>query len=548
MGGSRKRKLLLVLALALVSLFARNAVAGIIAGGSAWGKPGEDYVPGEIVVKFKAGIATQQAVRTSERYGTSILSTSPYSKVRRLAVPEGMTVPQMVEILSQDPNVEYTHPNYICYAAWEPNDGWRYELQWHFDNNHIRMPDAWDISPRGGSSSIVVAVLDTGVAYRTGDGFTQAPDLVNTAFVAGYDYCNGTDCADPDDAYPDDEKGHGTHVCGTIAQSTNNGPGVAGMAFNCSIMPVKVLNAAGSGTSVSVKNGIYYARIHGADVINLSLTFDTDPGAAVHDAIKAAHDDGIVICAATGNDNVGNIYWPAAYSECIAVGATQWDDTRAPYSNYGTGIDIVAPGGNINLDQNGDGYADGVLQQTYEDFCDGITLVDYSSFVYCFMQGTSMSTPHVSGLAALILSRNSGLTEAQVRSYICDYAEDLGDTGCDTTFGYGRIDAAASLGAVPAGGGGTETIEEGGGGGCFIATVAFSGSRIQDPGSQLDILRRFRDEYLLTNTPGRAFVRFYYRHSPPIAEFISERESFRAVIRLFLRPIIWGARRIMGGE
>jgi len=248
----------------------------------------------------------------------------------------------ILEALKKNPIVEYAEPNYIAHAFMVPNDPY-YSYQWHFhssDEGGIDMEPAWDIATGNG---VVVAVLDTGI--RVGS------DLANTKFVPGYDFIN-------DDNDPVDDNGHGTHVAGTIAQSTNNDEGVAGVAFDVYLMPVKVLDRTGSGTYDAIINGIYYAADNGADIISMSLG-GSSPSTAMEDALAYAYSKGITIVAAAGNDGANTISYPAAYDAyVIAVGATQYDKTLAPYSNYGSSLDVVAPGGNTNLDQNGDGYPD----------------------------------------------------------------------------------------------------------------------------------------------------------------------------------------------
>jgi serine protease len=284
----------------------------------------------------------------------------------------------MVELYRRDPYVEYAEPNYIARALFTPNDQY-FPLQWNLDNQNLQMQSAWDITK--GSSGVVVAVVDTGVAY---ENYTQsslfggtkqyfkAPDLANTTFVAGYDYVNR-------DTHPNDDEGHGTHVAGTIAQSTNNAIGVAGIAHNTSIMPVKVLAADGSGTYANVSSGIRWAADNGAKVINLSLGGSSGSSTLLN-ALQYAYNKGVTIVCAAGNDGASSLSYPAAYDQyCIAVGATRLDQQRAWYSNYGNSLDVVAPGGDNGVDQNGDSYADGILQQT---FAQG----EYGNFAYYFYQ------------------------------------------------------------------------------------------------------------------------------------------------------------------
>ncbi len=401
---------------------------------STSGKKIPEYVTGEILVKFKDVVTNKQVDSVNSTYGGSVIYTSPYAGFKRIRIPSEKTVPEMVELYGKDPLVEYAEPNYIAYAYWTPNDTYYY-LQWHFPQ--INMPSAWDTDP-GGSPGVIVAVLDSGVAYEDYGPYQRAPDLAGTNFVPGYDFVNS-------DFHPNDDEAHGTHVTGTIAQTTNNNLGVAGIAFNASVMPVKVLGADGSGTYQQIADGIDYAVDGGADVINASLggSFDSN---AMYNAVRHAYDNGVVFVAATGNDNSAFLSYPAAYNEVIAVGAVDINKNRAYYSNYGIGMELMAPGGDTSVDQNGDGYVDGVLQQT---FSGGV----FTNWAYWFWQGTSMAAPHVTGLIALMLSgwgasgiEPSGPSRIEnIRDILHSTAEDLGAPGYDTVYGYGLIDAAAAL-------------------------------------------------------------------------------------------------------
>jgi len=199
------------------------------------------WIPNEIVVKFKKGVSQDRIGQINRKYATSVLYTSPYAGFKRIKVPSGKTAKQLVKLYKQQSDVEYAELNYYAYADFVPNDPYYYPYQWHFNNPSagINIEPAWDITT--GDPNVIVAVLDTGVAYENYRGFQIAPDLVNTLFVAGYDFVNSDD-------HPNDDDGHGTHVTGTIAQSTNNNTGVAGIAFDCSIMPVKILNRRGGST------------------------------------------------------------------------------------------------------------------------------------------------------------------------------------------------------------------------------------------------------------------------------------------------------------
>ncbi len=394
----------------------------------------DEFVPDEVVIKFKDKFnpviidAFLQILDLTPRY------TSPFGSYKRIGIPFGRDVIQMIEILKSCTLIDYIEPNYIARAFYVPNDP-LYSYQWNFDNSvngGIHMPSAWNITK--GDPSIIVAVVDTGVAYENytqgTQKYYQAPDLAQTNFIPGWDFSNN-------DAHPNDDEGHGTHVTGTIAQASNNSLGVAGIAPNTSIMPVKVLDSSGSGAYTTVADGIRYAADHGAKIINLSLGGSSSSN-VLQDACAYAYNKGVTLVCAAGNDSKATLGYPAAYDDyCIAVGATRFDETRAPYSNYGPSLDIVAPGGDLNVDQNKDGYGDGILQQTF-----GSTT---NSFAYYFYQGTSMATPHVSGVAALLLALHKDWTPAQVREALQSSAKDLGPLGFDSNFGWGLLDAVAAL-------------------------------------------------------------------------------------------------------
>jgi serine protease len=320
-----------------------------------------------------------------------------------------------------------------------------YRYQWNLQKTD--MERTWDINP-GGKSSIIVAVLDSGVAYANQGVFAQAPELNGVPFVSPWDFVW-------DDAEPYDMDGHGTHITGTIAQATNNSDGVAGIAYNVSIMPLKVLYAAWDealgapfpfGAS-TVARAVRYAADNGARVINLSLG-SLLPNTATLEALQYAIGKGVFIAISAGNDgNAGSPpFYPAVYAKdldgAIAVAAVDYDLKRAPYSNANDYVEIAAPGGDTEQDANDDDFADGILQQTL-DF-DAVESGVFNRFAYIFLDGTSMATAHVSALAALLMDQ--GITSPQaVEAVIRASATDAGTPGRDNETGFGVINPRTAI-------------------------------------------------------------------------------------------------------
>ena len=297
-----------------------------------------------------------------------------------------------------------------------PNDAC-YKYQWHM--RQIGMPAAWK---QGNGKGAVVAVIDTGV--------TKVGDLADTKFVAGYNFvANNANSAD--------DHGHGTHVAGTIAESTNNKLGVAGVAYGATIMPLKVLSAQGSGSMGGISQSIRWAADHGANVINMSLGGGRSM-APMAKAIKYAHDKGVVVIAAAGNDGHGRVSYPARYPDVIAVAATQQDEATTFYSNWGPEVDIAAPGGNTRGNAQG-----GVLQHT-------IVPGDTKRTDYLWFMGTSMATPHVAGVAALVVGAGVKKPAAVEEILLATARKPAGRNAAagarlDDHYGAGIVDAAAAL-------------------------------------------------------------------------------------------------------
>jgi serine protease len=292
---------------------------------------------------------------------------------------------------------------------------------------------------------VVVAVLDTGIAYRTWHQYRESPDFTGTRFVDPYDFVAGN-------RFPLDRNGHGTFVAGTIAEATNNGLGLTGLAYGATIMPVRVLNNSGTGDASTISAGIMYAVKHGAQVINLSLQFSVGLGAGdipdIIDAIRYAWHRGVVVVAAAGNDGVSELAYPARDSEAISVGATTADRCLAVYSNSGTGIDLVAPGGGDDasipgdLDCNPNANLPDVYQMTL------LSSKQPSRFgLPGGYEGTSMAAPDVSAAAALVIA--SGVigrhpTPDQIEARLKATAQPLGTPSPNRWFGYGLVDAGAA--------------------------------------------------------------------------------------------------------
>jgi serine protease len=334
-----------------------------------------------------------------------------------IAEPDAQVMLSPEEQEVRAPDVGPSHEGY-------PNDP-QYKFQWHL--NQIGMPEAWKLADGNG---VIVAVLDTGVAYEDYKGFHQLPDLKGITFVDPYDFVANT-------KHANDDHGHGSHVTGTIAQVTNNAIGVAGVARNVCIMPLKVLSAGGSGSVGGIADAIRYAADHGAKVINMSLG-GAFPSAVLKKAVAYAHGKGVTVVCAAGNESRGRVGYPAAYPGAIAVSATQFDEATTFYSNWGKDIDIAAPGGNTRVDQNGDGMPDGVLQNT-------IALGDPTKDDYFGYMGTSMAAPHVAGVAALVVGE--GVTDPDRVEQILKDTARKPDKQTYTTdkYGAGIIDAPKAV-------------------------------------------------------------------------------------------------------
>jgi serine protease len=352
-------------------------------------------------------------------------------------------------------SVERQMPVAHAAGAFVPNDpgagsrpaGWE-QLQWNFAGPFgVDAPDAWGnaiAAGRPGGAGVTVAVLDTGVAYTNRKRFRRSPDFGADQFVRGYDFVDH-------DPYALDTNGHGTEVGSTIAERTNNGYGLTGLAYGARIMPVRVLDRAGDGNAAIIAAGIRFAARHGANVINLSLNFDPSVRAAqipqVLAAIGYAHRRGSVIVAATGNEDAPTVAYPARDPRVIAVGATTQSGCRASFSNHGEGIDLVAPGGGEDAALPSDAacVAGRSGRSIYQVTLAGLSPVHFG--IGLDFVGTSMAAPHVAAAAALVIATGAAGPHPSpnaVASRLERTARDVGDPGYDTNYGWGLLDAAAA--------------------------------------------------------------------------------------------------------
>ena len=379
-------------------------------------------------------------------------------------VPEGQSVRAALSDLRSDPAVSSAHPDYLVYASgFSPNDpgsdargNWTRD-QWNFLAPRPLVPAGIAVTPswhrlisvrHPGAKGITVAVLDTGVAYRKkGHRYRRDPDLpVTKRFVHPKDFVDGDDI-------PLDPEGHGTHVASTIAQSTNNGLGLTGIAYGAKLMPIRVLNRNEKGKGSKVARGIRFATAHGADVINLSLDFDPDVQhcdqiVSVCSAIQHAIHERVTVVAAVGNDNAPSVLYPAAAKGVIGVGASTYRGCAADYSNYGTGLDLLAPGGgrDKSIQATGDigcrPQEPGYEIRQYSLSPTAVARGNYRRFGIVGMQGTSMAAAHVSGVVALVLASHVCGNHPTPERITRRLAQTALDRGNEVVYGAGLLDAA----------------------------------------------------------------------------------------------------------
>lgn len=434
-----------------------------------------DFRVGEAIVKFKPGAsvnnfrASNQSMRLSHQKTTRAARArfeiprtnrlSAFGSKTALTFEEELEQKnpdsyqkyktlQQIKQLNQRDDVNLAEPNYIYRPSRVPDDTF-YSFQWHYPA--INLPQAWDLTT--GSPDVIVAVVDTGV-------FIDHPEFLGQ-LVEGYDFIDDiTNAADGDgiDDDPDDpgdsailsySSWHGTHVAATVAAKSDDASGVAGIAWQAKIMPLRVLGTLG-GTDYDIRQAIRFAAglendsktvpAQKVDIINLSLGgsgFSTLAQAAYNEVRSA----GVIVVAAAGNENTSLFSYPASYDGVVSVSATDIANNRAPYSNYGSRIDVAAPGGNQAVDLNDDGNGDGVLSALVDD-SSGIRQPSYN-----FYQGTSMAAPHVAGVFALMRSVYPALSPDDVDSLLASgsITTDLGADGRDDIYGHGLLDALKAV-------------------------------------------------------------------------------------------------------
>ncbi|RME85318.1 MAG: hypothetical protein D6775_03115 [Caldilineae bacterium] len=390
---------------------------------------GQPHVEGELLVRLRPGLSA--ASRPAALQDARTLETIPALGIIRYRIDGDLAT--ALARLNADPAVAFAEPNYLLFPDFDPDDP--YYVNYAANNsvpnggylNRMHMSQAWDITT--GRSEIVVAVIDSGIDLDHEDlagALWQNNDEIpangldddQNGFVDdiyGWNFAGN-------DANVDDWLGHGSHVAGIIAARMNNGLGIAGIAPKTRVMAVGIFAPPGFGTFADLVKALLYATDNGASIINLSLG-GTAYSRGEEMAVEYAVRHGVTVIAAAGNNGENVYHWPAAHPSAIAVGAVTAQDAPAWFTNTGDFVDLVAPGVNIWSLRFGGGYTT--------------------------KSGTSMATPHVSGLAALILSRNPTLSPAEIRTILETTATDLGPIGRDDLFGYGRIDARAALEATP---------------------------------------------------------------------------------------------------
>lgn len=377
-------------------------ISAVTAGVQKSVAPGalEKFVPDELLIQFFAGVSKEKSDEVLRGHRVSEVDEIKPIRVKRIKVP-GQALEQVKAALAKNPHVKFVEKNYIAEISAIPNDP-SYPSQWHLPK--ISAPTGWDISSGSGAASI--AIIDSGID-------PAHPDLASK-ILPGYNFLYGTT-----DTH--DVQGHGTKVAGSAAAIGNNGIGVAGVAWYNRIVPLVVVDPAGSASYSNIANAIIFAADCGVRVINISIA-GSSASSTLENAVTYAWNKGSLIFAGAGNAGTTALSYPAACSKAIAISSTDSTDNKSSFSNYGSWISMAAPGSAIYTTVNGGGFAS--------------------------VSGTSFSSPIAAGLAGLILSVNPDLTNQQVKDIMIMSVDDLGAQGFDNYFGYGRINIEKSLGTA----------------------------------------------------------------------------------------------------
>ncbi|MFL5909646.1 MAG: S8 family serine peptidase [Gaiellaceae bacterium] len=419
--------------------------------------------PGRVIVRFAAESTHAERLKVQREVGARTLEGDLPGGARALSTKPGSSVTATVAELRGHPTVAYAVPDYLAHMsqtpppAFVPNDpgrggagNWQ-AVQWNLTGPFsVNAPQAWAEAAAAGAPGgrgVKIALIDSGVAYENRGHFRRSPDFSSHQFLPGHDFVDH-------DTHPDDQESHGTHVAGTLAEQTNNGIALTGLAFGAKIMALRVLDSEGNGDGASIARAIRYAAKKGATVINMSVEFESGMRAGdipeVLSAIRYAYKKGSVMVAASGNEGDSRVTYPAAAPQVISVGATTVDGCQADYSNGGTRLDVVAPGGGSDA-PNSDNPVD---QQNCHPENRGRAIFQESftrnprTFAIVGFEGTSFATPHVTAIAALIIATKvlgPHPTPAQVKQRIEQTAQDLGPPGYDQRYGFGLVNAAAAI-------------------------------------------------------------------------------------------------------
>lgn len=419
-----------------------------------------DFVPGEVLVKFKPSSIQPHTTMRINGVGLTLARSLPEVSVRLYrggALGKAQTL-ELARALSARDDVLYAQPNYLFYPIAVPDDEF-YSLQWHYPA--INLPQAWDITT--GAPNTVVGVVDSGILFITGDAGSSHPDFEGKV-LPGYDFVSDPSSAldgdgrddNPFDEVHDQNSFHGSHVAGTIAAASNNGVGVAGVDWQARIVPVRAIGVT-SGTLIDIYEGLLWVTGFSVDgvpdnpnpatVVNMSLGGQGSCSPAVQDVLNTVLARAVVVVAA-GNENQNAAEMsPASCSGVITVGATDFAGARAPYSNYGSRIDVMAPGGDVTVDLNADRRPDGVLSLGAD--------LQQQQFNFRYLQGTSMASPHVAGVVSLMKAIKPDLTAPEAVAILRATARPLSAAQCQRASagecGAGLIDAFAALQALDEG-------------------------------------------------------------------------------------------------